>query len=52
MPQSILVPHAHHTGHWGLLRVIPNFLVGNEVAPFDVQDLPNASSVKDDVKLL
>ena len=40
--------------YWSLslLRVIPSFHVGNKVAPFDVQDLPNASWDKDNVTLL
>ena len=33
--------------YWSLslLRVIPSFLVGNKVAPFDVQDLLNGSKI-------
>ena len=35
-------PVADSTGHWSLPRAIPDFLVRNEVAPFEVQDFPKA----------
>ena len=43
MPQLFRAPFADRTDNWSLLRASPDFHVGNDLVPFDTQDIPNAS---------